>query len=148
VLESFLEICEYRVFSDILLLCVCVCARSLTKPFFCPSQPGSCAWLSAFLLCAHCTCVLVCVCFSTWVHIGRTANLIACNCMLSHHLYTTYWNSGVSSELLQSSSISHTLRSHTTESGPRRPRSSTTHTTLIQEPIQRQAQATVAHSLS
>jgi len=27
-----------------------VCARSLTKPFFRPSQPGSCAWLSPFLL--------------------------------------------------------------------------------------------------
>ena len=28
-----------------------VCARSLTKPFFHPSQPGSCAWLLPFLLC-------------------------------------------------------------------------------------------------
>ena len=29
-----------------------VCARSLTWPFFCLSKPGSCAWLSPFLLCA------------------------------------------------------------------------------------------------
>ena len=28
-------------------LCVCVCARSLTEPFFRLSQPGSCAWLSS-----------------------------------------------------------------------------------------------------
>jgi len=48
------------VFPEFFLLCVC--ARSLTKPFFRPSQPGSCAWLSTFLLCADCTCVLVCVC--------------------------------------------------------------------------------------
>ena len=47
------------VFSDIYFL---VCARSLTKPSFRPSQPGSCAWLLSFLLCADCTCVLVCVC--------------------------------------------------------------------------------------
>jgi len=40
--------------------CFCfVCARTVTKPFFRPSQPGSCAWLSPFLLCADCTCVLV-----------------------------------------------------------------------------------------
>jgi len=32
-----------------------VCARSLTKSFFRPSQPGTCAWLSPFLLCADCT---------------------------------------------------------------------------------------------
>jgi len=38
-----------------------VYARSLTKPFFRPSQHGSCAWLLPFLLCADCTCVLVCV---------------------------------------------------------------------------------------
>jgi len=31
----------------------CVCARSLTKPWFRPSQPGSCAWLSPFLLKVH-----------------------------------------------------------------------------------------------
>ena len=31
------------------------------NPFFRPSQPGSCAWLSPFLLCADHTCVLVCV---------------------------------------------------------------------------------------
>jgi len=60
-----------RVFASESLACkfkdnhffrLCVCARSLTKPFFHPSQPGSCAWLLPFLLCADCTRVLVCVC--------------------------------------------------------------------------------------
>ena len=32
------------------------------NPFFRPFQPGSCAWLSSFLLYADDTCVLVCVC--------------------------------------------------------------------------------------
>jgi len=47
------------------------CARSLTKPYFRPPQPGSCAWLSPFLLCADCTCVLVCVCLYVHVKICR-----------------------------------------------------------------------------
>jgi len=43
-------------------LCVCKALVSNKKPFFCPSQPGSCVWLSPFFLCADHTCVLVCVC--------------------------------------------------------------------------------------
>ena len=38
------------VFPDIFYFLVY--ARSLSKPFFRPSQPGSCAWLSPFLSCA------------------------------------------------------------------------------------------------
>jgi len=49
-------------FPRVFLVCVCVCARSLTKSFFRPSQPGPCARLSLFLLCVDCTCVLVCMC--------------------------------------------------------------------------------------
>ena len=47
--------------SDIIFVCVCVCvgARSLTKSFFRLSQPGSCTWLSPFLLCDDCTCILM-----------------------------------------------------------------------------------------
>ena len=54
-----------------------VCARSLTKPFFQPSQPGSCAWLSPFLLCADCTYVLVCVCLCMcmWKCKGKLINI-------------------------------------------------------------------------
>jgi len=56
---------------------VFVCARSLTKPFFRLSQPGSCAWLSPFLLCADCTCVLVCVCLCMcmWKCVGKVINI-------------------------------------------------------------------------
>jgi len=46
------------------LVCVCVCQPfvfNTHKTFFHPSQPGSFAWLSPFLLCANYTCVLVCV---------------------------------------------------------------------------------------
>jgi len=52
---------------------VCVCARSLTHSFFCLSQPGSCAWLSPFLFCADCTCVLVCLCLCMcmWKCVGK-----------------------------------------------------------------------------
>ena len=39
---------------------VCMCAKSLTKPFFRLSEPGSCAWLSPFLLCADCIYVHEC----------------------------------------------------------------------------------------
>ena len=47
-----------------------VCARSLTKPFFRPYQPGSCAWLSPFLLCADCTLYMcACVCVHLYVHV-------------------------------------------------------------------------------
>ena len=53
----FFRFVNIGFFADLFL-----CARSLTKPFFRPSQPGSCAWLSPFFLCADCTCVLVCVC--------------------------------------------------------------------------------------
>jgi len=55
----------------------CVCARSLTKPFFRLSQPGSCVWLSPFLLCADCTCVLVCVCLCMcmWKCVGKVINI-------------------------------------------------------------------------
>ena len=62
------------VFSDIFF---CVYARSLTKPFSRPSQPGSCAWLSPFLLCADCTCVHVCVCFCMcmWKCVGKGINI-------------------------------------------------------------------------
>ena len=54
-----------------------VCARSLTKPFFRPSQPGSCAWLSPFLLYADGTCVLVCVCLCIcmWKCVGKVINI-------------------------------------------------------------------------
>jgi len=57
--------------------CFGVCARSLTKPFFCPPQPGSCAWLSPFVLCADCTCVLVCVCLCMWMWkcVGKVINI-------------------------------------------------------------------------
>jgi len=53
------------------------CARSLTKPFLRPSQPGFCAWLSPFLLCADCTCVLVCVCLRMcmWKCVGKVINI-------------------------------------------------------------------------
>ena len=54
---------------------LCVCARSLTKPFFHPSQPGSCAWLLPFFLCADCTCVLVCVCLCMWKCVGKVINV-------------------------------------------------------------------------
>jgi len=56
---------------------VCVCARSLTKSFFCPFQPGSCAWLLPFLLCADCTYVLVCVCLSVcmWTCVSTVINI-------------------------------------------------------------------------
>ena len=46
--------CSLRL---IWLNCVCF----LMKQIFRPSQPGSCTWLSLFLLCADHTCVLVCV---------------------------------------------------------------------------------------
>jgi len=54
-----------------------ICARSLTKPFFCLSHPGSCAWLSQCLLCANCTCVLVCVCLCMcmWKCVGKVTNI-------------------------------------------------------------------------
>jgi len=57
--------------------CCFVCARSLTKPFFRPSQPGSCAWLLPFLLCADCICVLVCVCLymCMWKCSGKVINI-------------------------------------------------------------------------
>jgi len=56
---------------------LCVCARSLTKPFFSPSQPGSYALLSPFLWCADCTCVLVCVCLCMcmWNCVGKVINI-------------------------------------------------------------------------
>ena len=59
-----------------------VCARSLTltKPFFHLSQPGSCAWLSPFLLCADCTCVLVCVCLYVHVKICGWSWYISSKC--------------------------------------------------------------------
>jgi len=55
----------------------CECARSLTQPFFRPSQPGSCAWLSPFLLCADSTCVLMCVCLCMcmWKCVGKVINI-------------------------------------------------------------------------
>jgi len=61
-------------FSDIFFL---VCARSLTKPFFRPYQPGSRAWLSPFLLWADCTCVLVCVCLCMCMYkcVGKLINI-------------------------------------------------------------------------
>ena len=41
------------------------------------SQPGSCAWLSTFLLCADCTCVLVCVCLCMCMRkcVGKVINI-------------------------------------------------------------------------
>jgi len=56
---------------------VFVSARSLTKPFLRLSQPGSCAWLSSFLLCADCTCVLVCacLCMCVWKCVGEVINI-------------------------------------------------------------------------
>jgi len=59
------------------LFVLCVCARCLTKLFFCPSQPGSCAWLSPFLLCADCTCVLLCVCLCMclWKWVAKVINI-------------------------------------------------------------------------
>ena len=76
VLESLLRFRfrEYWIFPDIFF---CVCARSLSKPFFRPSQAGSCAWLSPFLLCADCTCVLVCVylCTCMWKCVGKLINI-------------------------------------------------------------------------
>ena len=61
-------------FSDIFCF---VCARSLTKPFFRLSQPGSSAWLSPFLLCADSTYVLVCVrlCMCMWKCVGEVTNI-------------------------------------------------------------------------
>jgi len=54
-----------------------VCARSLTKAFFCLSQPGPCARLSPLLLCADCTSVLVCVrpCMCMWKCVGKLINI-------------------------------------------------------------------------
>ena len=56
-------------------MCVCVCARplSLTQTFFHPSQPGSCAWFSPFLLCAKHSYSLMCVCL----------HMFAWNCVIS-----------------------------------------------------------------
>jgi len=67
-LVAFLEALCARIFSSdswyrYFLYFWCAYARSLTKPFFHPSQTGSCAWLSPFLLCADCTYVLVSVCY-------------------------------------------------------------------------------------
>jgi len=50
------------------------------KAFLLPrraSQPGSCAWLSPFLLCADCTCVLLCVCLCMcmWKCVGKVINI-------------------------------------------------------------------------
>ena len=60
----------------------CLCARvlSLTNAFlprFDPSQPGSCAWLSPFLLCADHTCVLVrvCLCMCVWKCVSKVTNV-------------------------------------------------------------------------
>ena len=60
-----------------LTFCFGVRARSLTKPFFRLSQPGSCAWLSSFPLCAECTCALVCVCLCMcmWKCVGEVINI-------------------------------------------------------------------------
>jgi len=46
-------------------------------PFFRPSQPGSFAWLSPFLLCADSTCVLVgvCLCMCMWKCVGEVINI-------------------------------------------------------------------------
>jgi len=54
-----------------------VCAKSLTKSFFRPSHPGSCAWLSPFLLRADSTCVLVCLCLCMcmWKCVGKVINI-------------------------------------------------------------------------
>jgi len=49
-----------------------VCARTLTKPFLRPSQPGSCAWLSPFLLCAD----------WPWVYSGYLSLIFSCGAML------------------------------------------------------------------
>ena len=56
---------------------LCVCVRSLTNSSFRLSQPGSCAWLSPFLLCADCTCVLVCVCLCMcmWKCVGKVTKI-------------------------------------------------------------------------
>ena len=83
-LVALLEALCARIFSFrfvnigfFLTLFFCVCARSLTKPFFRLSQPDSCAWLSPFLLCADCTCVLVCVCLymCMWKCVGKVMNI-------------------------------------------------------------------------
>ena len=83
VLESFLLDSWISVFVSekqiniYIQIFVCACARSLTKPFFRLSQPGSCAWLSPFLLCADCTCVLVrvCLCMCMWKCVGEVENI-------------------------------------------------------------------------
>jgi len=63
-------------FSDISVLCVQgLCLYQ--QPFFFPSQPGSYAWLSPFLLCAYHTCVLVCVCLCMciWKCVGKVISI-------------------------------------------------------------------------
>ena len=72
MLESFLKFREYRGFSEIFFF-VCVQGLSLTKPFFCPSQPGSCAWLSPFILCADCTCEITGLILAFFI--GNTSSL-------------------------------------------------------------------------
>jgi len=60
-----------------------VCARPQKfvsvqqKPFFRLSQPGSCAWVAPFLLCADHTFVLVCVCpcMCIWKCVGKVINI-------------------------------------------------------------------------
>ena len=67
ILKTTIVVCEINKLlcnECIFLMFVRVCARILflTQSFVCPSEPGSCAWLSPFFLCANHTCVLVCVC--------------------------------------------------------------------------------------
>jgi len=73
-LDSWMSVFFWHFFC---FFCACVCARSLTKPFFRLSQPGSCAWLSPFLWCADCTFVLVCVCLCMcmWKCVGKVINI-------------------------------------------------------------------------
>jgi len=71
----FFEICEFLIFLAFFFGCVCLCLQQ--KSFFNHSQPGTCAWLSAFLLCADYTCVILCVCLCRcrWKCVGKVINI-------------------------------------------------------------------------
>jgi len=62
---------------NVFLLLLCYAFVSHKKTFFRPSQPGSCAWLSPFLLCADHTCVLACVylCMCVWQCVIKVINM-------------------------------------------------------------------------
>jgi len=55
------------------------CCKVLTESFSRLCQPGSCVWWSPYLLCADCTCVLLChgvyLCMCMWKCVGKVMNI-------------------------------------------------------------------------